>query len=207
MNIDNKLNFKTHIQNVENKVPRSVGILFKLRFLLLFSTLLQLYYALVHPHLLHGLLLWGCSFPSYLSKLQSLQNKAVRIISNSKLKAPFAPQFKKLAVLKVINLYNLELGKIMHQHSTQILPSCFNTLFHSISAIHNRFTRSIAKNNLYVPKYSISCCQKSIKYQGPTVWNSFPIELRYLPFNKFKSNYTKELLKNYSKVCFYYFFL
>ena len=53
--IDNKLNFKTHFHNVESKVSRSIGILSKLRFLLSSSTLLQLYDALVHPHLLYGL--------------------------------------------------------------------------------------------------------------------------------------------------------
>ena len=196
--IDNNLNFKTHIQNVENKVSRSVGILSKLRFLFPPSTFLQLYYAFVHPYLLYGLLLWGCTFPLYLSKLQSLQNKAFCIISNSKFKAPLTPQFEKLAILKIINLYNLELGKIMHQHSGLILTPCFNTLFNTVSAIHNRFTRSIAKNNLYVPKYSTSRCQKSIKYQGPTLWNSLLIKLKNLPFNKFKSNYKKKLLENYS---------
>ena len=93
--IDNNLNFKIPIQNVENKVSRPVEILSKLRFLIPFSTLFQLYYALVHPHLLYGLLLWDCIFPSYLSKLQSLQNKTVCIISNSKFKAPLTLQYKK----------------------------------------------------------------------------------------------------------------
>ena len=129
--IDNKLNFKTHIHDVENKVSRSVGILSKLRFLLSSSTLLQLS-PHVHPHLLYGLLVWGCTFLPYLSKLQSFQNKAVRIISYSKFKAPSTPQFKKLAVLKIIDLYNLELGKIMHCNSRQILPPSFNTLFNPV---------------------------------------------------------------------------
>ena len=69
-------------------------------------------------------------------------------MSNFKFKAPLISQVKKLAVLKIIDLYNLELGKIMHQHSRQILSPCFNTLFNPVSAIHYRFTRSIAKNNL-----------------------------------------------------------
>ena len=78
--IDNNLNFRTHIQNVENKVSKSVGILSKLRFLLpspLFSTRSPTSY-------LYGLLLMGCTFPSYLSKLQCLQNnKAAGNISDS----------------------------------------------------------------------------------------------------------------------------
>ena len=56
--IDNKLNFTTHIHNVENKVSiKSVELLSNLRFLLPSSTLLQLYYALLHPHFLYGLFL------------------------------------------------------------------------------------------------------------------------------------------------------
>ena len=107
--VDNKLNFKTHFHYVENKVSRSVGILFKLQFLFPSLTLLQLYYALAHPHLLYGLLLWGCTLPSYLlSKLQSLQNKAVRIIFDFKFKAPLTPQFKnwqysKSLIYKTLN--------------------------------------------------------------------------------------------------------
>ena len=120
--IDNKLNFKTHIHNIESKVSRSVGILSKFQFLLPSSTLFQLYYTLVHPYLIYDLLLWGCTFPSYLSKLQSFQNKAVRTVSNSKFKAPL----KKLAVLKTIDLYNLELGKIMHQHSRPVVLNLFD---------------------------------------------------------------------------------
>ena len=92
--IDNNLNFKIHIQNVENKVSRSVGILFKLRFLLPQPFFIQLYCALVHLHL-YGLLLWDCTFPSYLSKLLSLQNRVISITSNFKVIAPLTPKFKK----------------------------------------------------------------------------------------------------------------
>ena len=48
----------------------------------------------------------------------------------------------------------------MLQNSRQILPACFNTIFNPVSAIHDQCTRSIAKSNLYIPKYSTSRCQK-----------------------------------------------
>ena len=142
--IDNNLNFKTYIHNVENKVSRSVEILSTLVILLPSSILLQLYHALVHPHLLYGLLLWGYTFPSYLSKLQSLQNKAVRIKSDFKFKAPLTSYFKILAVLKIVDLYNLELGKSNTLDKIN-LPPCFNTFFKPISAIHNRLLDLLLK--------------------------------------------------------------
>jgi len=67
--LDSKLNYRSHIRMVENKIARSVGIMNKLRYLFPTSTLLQLYYSHVHPHLLFGLLLCDSTYPSYLTKL------------------------------------------------------------------------------------------------------------------------------------------
>ena len=52
--IDSRLNFHSHIKSVENKVARSEGILSKLRHFPS-NSLLKLYYAFIHPHLLYGL--------------------------------------------------------------------------------------------------------------------------------------------------------
>ena len=81
--LDFKLNFLHHIRQVESKIAKAVGILSKLRSLLPKSTLLLLYHALIHPHLIYALPLWGCTFSSYLQKLQLLQNKTIRIICNT----------------------------------------------------------------------------------------------------------------------------
>ena len=53
--IDSKLNFQQHLNQVENKVSRAVGIMFKLKSVLPQEALLKLYYALVHPYLLYGI--------------------------------------------------------------------------------------------------------------------------------------------------------
>ena len=97
-NLDNKLNFKSHICIIENKVARSVGILSKLRYLFLSSALLLLFHSLTHPHLLYGLPLWGNANQSY--RLQRLQNKAIRIITDSKSRMSTNPQYYKLGILK-----------------------------------------------------------------------------------------------------------
>ena len=77
VNLDNKLNFKSHIRIIENKVARSVGILSNLRYLFASSALLSWHYSLIHSHLLFGLPLWGNTNQSYLNRLQRLLNKAI----------------------------------------------------------------------------------------------------------------------------------
>ena len=43
--------------------------------------MLNLYYALVHVNLIYGILVWGNTFLSYLTKLKKLQNKASAIVT------------------------------------------------------------------------------------------------------------------------------
>ena len=186
VSLDKKLDFKIHIENMVSKLSKSIGISSKLCYVLPSSTLHLLYFSLVHPHLLYGLPLWGSTFSSYLAKLQRLQNKAIRIISNS-FSSSITPQFHKLGILKIHDLYTYEISKLMHQHSKQLLPSGLLSCFNSLTAIHDRHTRSKTQNNLYLPKYSTNRCQKSFKFQGAKVWNCLSSELKTLFYSRFKT--------------------
>ena len=57
-----------------------IGIIIKLKSFLPPTALLKLYYALVHPHLLCSILVWGTTYTSYLAKLYTLHYKVVRHI-------------------------------------------------------------------------------------------------------------------------------
>ena len=81
--LDNKLTFSDHISNVAKKVSRWVGIISKLRQYAPTSILIKLYYAILHPHLLYGNIVWESNYKSYLQKLVSLQNKGLRLITNN----------------------------------------------------------------------------------------------------------------------------
>ena len=140
----------------------------------------------------------GSTSQSHLSKLQKLQNQAIRIITNTKRKSPITPQYYKLKILKVQDLYIYEIAKIMHQHSNKITSACFSTLFTNLTSIYARQTRSITDKNLYLPKYSTSRCQKSVKFQGPKIWNSIPVNLRKNDLPNFKKKkYKQKLLESY----------
>ena len=69
INFDLNLNFRKRIEVMDNKLSRSLAILFKLKPVLPQYVLLKLYYAMVHPYLTCGLVAWGSTFPSYIEKL------------------------------------------------------------------------------------------------------------------------------------------
>ena len=173
--IDSKLNFQPHLKMIENKLARSVGILSKVRFLFPTSTLLLLYFALIHPHLLFGIVLWGSTCSSYQSKLQISQNKAIRIISNCNRRTSITPFYHKLGILKIPELYKFEIAKLMHQHSKQNLPPTIANLCKPLSNIHNRITRSVSLNHIYVEKFSTLKMPKINKISRSQNMECYPI--------------------------------
>ena len=146
---------------IENKLARSVEILSKVRFLFPPSTLTLLYIAPIQPHLLFGIVLWGSTCSSYLSKLQTIQNKTICIISNCNGRIFITPYCHKLEILKIAELYKFEIAKIMHRHLKQVLPLEISNQFKPLSSIHNQITRSVSMSHLYVEKFSTVRCQLS----------------------------------------------
>ena len=106
-----------------------MGILSKLKHFLPSNSLLKLYYAFIHPHLLYGLSIWGCTHKSYLSKLQTLQNKAVKIIGGGKYMDHATPFYSKLKILKIPELYKHEVAKLVFHHYHQRLPPLLSNLY------------------------------------------------------------------------------
>ena len=63
--IDNQLSFKIHIKNLENKLSCGVGVLWKLSRYLCEKTMTLLYHALIKPHLLYAISIWGSTRSTY----------------------------------------------------------------------------------------------------------------------------------------------
>ena len=81
MIFDYNLNFRKQLKSLETEIASAVGILYKLKYLVPEKAKLNLYYAVVHSNLIYGILVWGNTFSSNLTKLSKLQNKAIRIVT------------------------------------------------------------------------------------------------------------------------------
>ena len=100
--------------------PSLVGIISKIRHYLSETALLKIYYAQIHSHLLYGLIIWGSTFSTYLKKLITLQNKAIKFICAAKFCDSSSAYYKRLKILKLTDLYKLVLNLFM-----PILKKCF----------------------------------------------------------------------------------
>lgn len=72
--IDSSLNFKDHISVISKKISITIGIISKIRHYVNRHIFRQLYYFLIYPHLIYGLIVWGNAYQSTLKPLVKLQN-------------------------------------------------------------------------------------------------------------------------------------
>ena len=107
---------------VTNKLSKITGILYRLRYVYPESILLTIYKSLFVPHINFGSLVWGTN----INRLSVLQKKAIRIITNSEYLAHTEPHFKQLRLLKVEDIFSLNILKFLHKLAHNTLPSYFD---------------------------------------------------------------------------------
>ena len=101
--IDSQLSFKEHILELNKKISRSIGLLYKLRPFVSSKLLINVYYAIIYPFLLYGITVWGNASISVLTPIYISQKKIVRMVTGNdifpELPGPLvntAPLFYKL---------------------------------------------------------------------------------------------------------------
>ena len=81
--IDDKLSWKDHVNYVYGKSSRMVGIIYRTRGFLTLEALKTIYYSLVYPHLLYGIIFWGSVNQNNFDKIFRVQKKIIRLITGS----------------------------------------------------------------------------------------------------------------------------
>ena len=125
LTLDEHISWKPHVQKIANKISRTIGILRRLKNILPTPVLLTLYNTLILPHFHYGLLNWGFS----MGRLQLLQKRSVRVISSSKYNAHTDPLFKKLRLIKLADLFTLNVLKMYYKFKHACLPSHVENMF------------------------------------------------------------------------------
>ena len=99
-----------------------------------------LYNSLIHLHLIYGLYIWGFS-PK---RLTVLQKKVVRILARRPYISHTTSIFKDLKILKLKDQYSIQLYKLYHKNTNNLLPSYFNSFTPYYDVEHNHDLRYTA---------------------------------------------------------------
>ena len=135
-----------------------------------------LYFTLIQPYLDYGCILWGDAKKKYLNPIAKLQNKALRIINKVPYNADTANLYRHSRILKVTQLFKLQVCKYMYLLNNKMLNPDLNIFYTSNIDVHNHYTRQ--RSNLHIPLIRNEALRRTLLFHGPDQWKQLPRIIR-----------------------------
>ena len=105
--------------------------------------------------------------------------------------------YKKLKLLKLDDIYSLELGKIMHNFHSGNLSDNFNHFFTPVNQVHCHAARSAPRGAYVWQMAHTKYGKRFLKHLGPKVWHNIDPSLHDSSQLTFKKQYRDVLISAY----------
>lgn len=167
LRLDNELKFKVHTKGIIKNVAHKVYLLAKIRKCLTIKAAQDIYKTTILPLIDVGDQFYDCTPKSYLSRLQSLQNRALRIIYRLGPRENTSAYQEKMNLLQLEDRRSLRILQLMDWLVDQP-GNRDDKILHTRS--HENGKRPI---KLMCPKKETY--KRSFVYKGGRLWNTLPV--------------------------------
>ena len=202
--LDEGLTWKNHIDLIKNIISKTSGVFYHLAKIFPEEILVSLCNSLIASHLNYGIFSWGIAAV----RLEKLQKKAIRSITNSTYIAHTNPLFKRLQLLKIVDIFKLRVLKFYYNLYNGFLPVYFNVFLDIIISEPIRVLRNPLTHQLVLRTKYAEC---NLLFQLIKVINSLKtdpcdtilkkVHLRTHKYKGFAFNVTHVLLNAYDPIC------
>lgn len=191
LTIDCSLNWKDHIESVGKKIAPFVGACLRLRPFVTQAALMSIYFAWIDSRLTYCLPIWGSAPKSYLSILQTLQNKCLKIIQCKHYRSPTIHLYsenllslhQKIVYENIFTIYKMDSSKL----------KCNEQLTRNLS-VTGYSTRS--NSHIRLPYFTKKTSQKSLFYNGINLYNQIPNKIKLINnITTFKTELKKHIFE------------
>jgi hypothetical protein len=128
------------------------------------------------------------------TQIRSFTKKAIRTISKTNYNAHTEPLFKNLHILKLNDIFTLQLSKLMHSYMHISLPDPLMNMFTINRNIHLYETRH--QHQPHILQRKTAFISKTFIHQAPEAWYKLPEKIRQLRSGNSFNRYIKKYLTN-----------
>lgn len=179
--VDSELSWSSHVDEVCAHLSKSFYALKQLKDELPHEALMQTYYALVHPRLAYGVIMWG-SAPSA-DRVLLLQKRIIRMIFGVDYRESCRPLFASSGIMTLTNIYIYKACLFVFSNKTQFIKNCDT---------HAYETRN--SSMIRAEKHRMALYEKSPKCASGRIYNKLPHSLKESHnISEFKRNIKKYL--------------
>ena len=176
LTIDAQLSWSKHVDEISKKVSSAIGALKRVRPFIPTDVAVQIYNALILPHFDCCSPVWDGMSGCLSDKLQKLQNRAARVITQS----PFDTSSKLLLAMLRWEKLSLRRKKqkalIMYKTLNELAPDYLQCLFTERHV--NVYNLRNPEGKLSLPKPNTNYLKRSFCYSGACLWNNLPQDLK-----------------------------
>ena len=163
--VDKHLSWDEQISAVTKKVSRGLGMLRFSKKYLPIVTVQKMHRSLVEPYFRYSCPVWEVADINAINRLQKLQNRAARIVTNSAYDA--LPIIKKLGWPTINELIESETLKMVYKSINNQAPIYLTEMFVRLSDAR-----------MAVPQRKVAFGQKCFSYKGAKLWNDLSVEVK-----------------------------
>ena len=175
LTIDAQLSWSKHVDEISKKVSSAIGALKRVRPFIPTDVAVQIYNALI-PHFDYCSPVWDGMSGCLSDKLQKLQNRAARVITQS----PFDTSSNLLLAMlrweKLSLRHKKQKALIMYKTLNELAPDYLQCLFTERHV--NDYNLRNLEGKLSLPKPNTNYLKRSFCYSGACLWNNLPQDLK-----------------------------
>ena len=196
--IDSHLNWSFHLNLLSTKLSRANGMLARIRHFVSKHTLHSIYFGIFSSLLTYNLQIWGQTKNNQFRRIESLQNKAIRLINFATYRASVNPLYKASKILKLSDVVKLQNFLLVLDDVKGKLPTALSNTFHLVKNAHNLNTRGATHYKMVVPAArTLRFGIRRIKFQSVQVWNYFMCHFHNIKIQENSKNVCKNILTNH----------
>ena len=155
---------------------------------------LDLYHSLVLPHIDYGVVLYDAMGTVDGQKLQTIQNKCLRICCKSDPRTAINELHAESKLPRLETRRRFHVCNFVHRGITNESSNNVNALFQPISNLHNLNTRANSYMKLIIPTTRLKTCEQNVKIRGARYYNQLQGDVRNATSNmSFKLRAKKHL--------------
>ena len=153
---------------------------------------------MIYSKIKYGLIIYGMTSQENILKIQILQSKLLKVLSNKSIMYSTNQLHNDFEILKVKDIIEQEMLSFVHNYRYNKLPEVFKDYFTPIIEIQTIQTRNI-RNKLVIPLYKSNFGIGTVKVKGATLWNILSIPLQENSnLKSFRNILRKNIVLSYS---------
>ena len=189
INIDEKLNWNSHIDSVCNSLLKYFGIFNQVKGYITRILARQLYFAFIYSRIAYGIEVYGSCSKVNMNKLQVLQNKLIKLLLNYDYRTDTNVIHKNLNIMKVQDIQNANIIHFVNNCLLGRYPPPFDSYYS-----YNDTPYNLREAKLIAPRPRTTFGAQNLHILGAKLWNSTSNEIKV---HRNKLNFKKHITRSY----------